>query len=188
MENVVTEREARRIFHDKLPICDVLGLDVRGACIQAGVPAPLVDRILQDHAAKTAATRRCISDPSVMPVGSPSAAVGAVGRGAGNDPVFHCLGQKLTGLPMIVWVFRTGASEGPPYLRVQADHSTAPRTDGSCRVSVHEVPRQLDGLPMAEPDFTAVTAFIRANRAVLTSHWNGAESSIRLMRKIVPVR
>lgn len=184
----MTESEARRIFHDKLAICDVLGLDVRQACTEAGIPGAMLDRIMEDHAVKTAATTRCISDPSVLPLGRPPAAGGAARNGAGVEPGFLCLGQQLTGLPMIVWVFGKGTSRGAPYLRVQADCSAEPRTDGSSRVSIEEVPRLLEGPSMAEQDFAAVAAFIRGNRAALVSHWNGNESPVRLMRKIVRIR
>lgn len=205
----MTESEAREIFHDKLALCDVLGLDVRQACIDAGVPAVMLDRIIRDHDVKTAATTRIITDPTVLPLSA--AGAGQAGpRQAGPDtdePGFLCLGQKLTGLPMIVWVLQggtvgstvgsTGGSTGGasagmgtqrlPYLRAQADHSQAPRTDCSVRVSLAEPPRQLDGPPMAPSDFGSIAEFIRANRDALVAHWNRSDGRVGLLRKIVPL-
>jgi len=179
----MTEADARRVFHDMLALCDVLGRDVREACIEAGVPAAMLDRIMRDHAAATAATTRCIMDPAVMPVTGP-----APRRGRGQQPGFLCLGQKLTGLPMIVWVMQSTAANGSPYLRVQCDHSPAPRADGSARVSLEVPAAQIDGPPMAPADFLPLAAFIRTNRGALLEHWNRGASTMRLLRRLVPLR
>ncbi len=197
----MTESEAREIFHDKLALCDVLGLDVRQACLDAGVPAPMLDRIIRDHQVTTAATTRIIADPTVLPVG-------AAGPGHANadasEPGFLCLGQKLTGLPMIIWVLQgkadrsagaaaggtasAGVGEEPrPYLRAQADHSLAPRTEGSARVSLAEPPRQIDGPPLAPADFALIAEFIRANRGALVAHWFREDGRVGLLKKIVPL-
>jgi hypothetical protein len=183
----MTQTEAREIFQDKLALCDVLGLDIRQACIEAGVPGPMLERIIRDHAAKTAATNRCIADPAVLPVCSPVSP-------EGNEPGFLCLGQKLTGLPMIVWVLQrrpngwtARGAPGSPYLRVQADHDAAPRTDGSARVSLKDPPEQVDGPPIPTRDFGALCAFICANRGALAAYWNRADTRIQLLKRIVPV-
>jgi len=46
----LSEEDARRIFDNKISICKVLGGDVRRQCLEAGVPAALIEKFLAaDH-------------------------------------------------------------------------------------------------------------------------------------------
>jgi hypothetical protein len=162
----VTETEAKKIFDLKLPLCATLGLDVRRACLDAGVPVEMVDRFVATDRALTSAMQTCTADPTVLPragTGSREAA------GAG----FSCLSQKSTGLPMIIWVMASGAPGAVPYIRVQTDHSAAPRVTESVCLSIGENPGCIAGSGLAVDDMAAAVAFIRRNRKALLDQWNG---------------
>ena len=63
----MTEGEAKRIFEEKLPLCEALGLDVRAKCLEAGVPPAMIEKLLAAHKAMRVAMSRLVRDPSVLP-------------------------------------------------------------------------------------------------------------------------
>ncbi len=50
----LSEEDARRIFDHKVAICKVLGGDVRQKCLDAGVPARMLEKFLADDQELTA--------------------------------------------------------------------------------------------------------------------------------------
>jgi hypothetical protein len=177
----MTEAEARRIFDQKLPLCEVLGLDVRATCIAAGVPADLVDKFLAKERTLNAAMGRVIRDPSVLPAG------GGSGTGVGTGVVnvgFVCLKEDCTGLPMIIWVMERGDAKRKPYLRVQADHSPVPRITHAVDISIDRKPRVTSGQGLSPADEELVSGFIRQNLRALRDYWTGAVNSEGLVRRI----
>ena len=44
----LSEEVAKRVFDNKVAICKVLGGDVRRQCLEAGVPATLIEKFLAD--------------------------------------------------------------------------------------------------------------------------------------------
>jgi hypothetical protein len=159
----MTEFEARKIFDLKLSLCATMGLDVRAACVDAGVPLEMVDKFIAADRTLTNAMRVFTSDPAFL------ASAGSTGRGTG----FSCLSQKHTGLPMIIWVMARSASTATPYIRVQTDHSAIPQVQGSVRLSIGENPSLIDGAGLAADDMRIAAAFIRRNRDALLDQWNG---------------
>ncbi len=168
----MTESEAKRIFDEKLPLCDVLGLDVRAACIEAGVPADMVDALLRADKAMTSAIDVVITDPKQLPQEPPF------------ESGFACLSQKRTGLPMLVWSLVKSDLRQTPHVLVQVNHSATPQIKSTVRVSIEETPRLILGEGLENDDFTTVKAFIARNRAALLGHWNGVGSAAELIAGI----
>jgi len=50
----LSEEDAKRVFDHKVAICKVLGGDVRQKCLDAGVPAQLIEKFLAADQALTA--------------------------------------------------------------------------------------------------------------------------------------
>jgi hypothetical protein len=173
------EAEARKIFDLKLPLCGTLGLDVREVCIDAGVPVEMVDKFIAADKALTNAMRACTTDPTVLPLAGP------LSRDA-NDAGFSCLSQKVTGLPMIIWVIASGAPEDVPYIRVQTDHSAAPRVTESVCLTVGENPALIAGSGLAEDDTAAAAAFVLRNRKALLDQWKGRGDPSAFVAVLIP--
>lgn len=170
----MTELEARKIFDLKLALCGALGLDVREVCVDAGVPVEMVDKFIAADRALTNAMRVCTNDPAVLPTAD-SSPRDAARRG------FSCFSQRVTGLPMIIWVMSNGARAAVPYIRVQTDHSAAPRVTGSVCLSIDESPDLIAGSGLAAEDKAAAAAFVRLNRVALLEHWNGVKEPSALI-------
>ncbi len=47
MDAEMTETEARHIYNLKQALCKVFGKDVRAECLKAGVPAGMLDKIME---------------------------------------------------------------------------------------------------------------------------------------------
>lgn len=47
MSTEMSESEARHIFSLKYALCKVFGKDLRAECLKAGVPAAMLDKIMQ---------------------------------------------------------------------------------------------------------------------------------------------
>jgi hypothetical protein len=186
-EGLVTEAEARKIFDEKLPLCDVLGLDVRATCIGAGVPPELVDKFLNDEAALRSAMNQVIRDPAVLPTRGP--AVGEAGPpGASSrdpgDAGFLCLSPSLTGLPMNVWAMVAADSRRTPYLRVQANHSRVPQIQQAADLAIRVDPQMLSGARLSEQDAAVASGFVLRNRDALLDYWYGRAGSASFMKRI----
>jgi hypothetical protein len=166
----MTEIEAKRIFDEKLPICDVLGLDVKTACIEAGVPAEMVDRFLRTDMAITSALDACITDPTQLPLKTSDDHGGR----------FACLSQKSTGLPMLIWSLVTSDRQQTPHVLVQTNHSVSPKIRSTVRVSIEEAPRLILGTGISDADLAAAGDFISRNRTVLLGYWEGGVDSAGL--------
>ena len=180
----MTEAEARKIFDLKISLCDVLGLDVKTACIDAGVPADMVDKFVRADKALTAATARLIRDPSVLALEQPVVTRKGNGRPGERDREFTCLSQKSTGLAMIIWIMAKGISQKIPHIRVQANHSNFPQITSSVCVSIEEQPRLAAGSGIADGDLKDAIEFVRQNRVGLLAHWRGTTDSFMLVKKI----
>jgi hypothetical protein len=122
-----------------------------------------------------------IVDPSALPTGGGDLTEpprGDLGLG------FLCLNQNVTGLPMIVWTMEKGDSVKAPYIRVQTNHSAAPRVTSAVDLSVEEKPKLAAGAGISDSDFAAAAGFISRNLQLLLDYWNGVVSSIGLLKGI----
>jgi len=180
----MTEAEARKIFDMKNSLCDVLGLDVKTACIDAGVPADMVDKFIRADKALTAATARFIRDPSVLASGEPVVTQKGTGRLEERGREFTCLSQKSTGLAMIIWIMAKGISQKIPHIRVQTNHSNFPQITSSVCVSIEEQPRLAAGSGIADGDLKDAIEFVRRNHSGLLNHWRGATDSFVLVKRM----
>jgi hypothetical protein len=177
----MTETEAKEIFDKKLALCDVLGLDLRDECLRAGVPSEMIDKFLAADQKLASAMTHVITNPSALPSGNadqPEPRSGNAGFG------FLCLNQKVTGLPMIVWTMEKGDSAKPPYIRVQTNHSVDPMIRSAADLSIEEKPLLVAGAGISDVDLAAATGFIIRNLQPLLDYWNGAVSSIGLLKRI----
>jgi hypothetical protein len=177
----MTEAEAKKIFDAKLPLCDVLGLDLRAECLNAGVPGEMIDKFLKADSDLATAMTRVITNPSALPSGAvdhSDSPTGETGFG------FLCLNQKITGLPMIVWTMEKGDSVKPPYIRIQANHSTSPLVRSAVDLSIEKKPILLAGATLPDTDFAAAAEFIARNLQPLLDYWNGTISSLGLLKRI----
>ena len=182
----MTEPEARKIFAQKLALCDVLGLDLKGECLAAGVPVDVFDRLVRADRGLARAMSACITDPTLMPLKS-AAAVGTTSLATvGPEPQemgpgFTCLGQACTGLPMIVWAMVRRDSRKVPYVRVQSNHRLIPEIRTAIDLTLDHRPKVLSGIEMSETDLVSTRKFISRNRKVLLDYWKGTVDSRRLI-------
>ena len=172
----MTEGEAKRIFEEKLPLCEALGLDVRAKCLEAGVPPAMIEKLLAAHKAMRVAMSRLVRDPSVLPTSGNQKAVAEVG--------FLCLNQACTGLPMIVWAMARVDSRRSPYLRVQSNHAAEPQISSAVDLSVEEAPRVVQGTGLSTEDFRHTSTFIKGNLEVLRGYWDGSLGSYSFLKRI----
>jgi hypothetical protein len=179
----VTEPEARKIFNQKTSLCDVLGLDLRAECLEAGIPSELFDRLLKVDRKLGRAMTACIGKPSLLPLGSAAARTPLV-ESASVSLGFTCLGQACTGLPMIAWAMVKCDSRNVPYIRIQADHSAAPRITEACDFTVDAHARLLSGTFLSDRDLAEVRGFIRRNLGLLRGYWTGAIDSRSLVETL----
>jgi hypothetical protein len=187
LENVeMTESEARKVFEQKLSLCDVLGLDLKGECLAAGVPADMFDRLVQADRRLARAMTACISDPSLMPSRRATRAAIAGGEAQEMSVGFTCLGQSCTGLPMIVWAMVRRDSRKVPYVRVQSNHDLVPEIRTAIDLTLDHRPKLLPGSAMSEPDLASTREFVRRNRRVLLDYWTGTLDSRQLIDGLAP--
>jgi hypothetical protein len=181
MGTVMTEAEARKIFDAKLALCDVLGLDLKAECADAGVPVEMIEKFLNADKGLANAMTHLIVNPSALPLGGSD-----LGDPQPTDPGFGflCLSQKMTGLPMMVWTMEKGDSAKAPYIRVQTNHSAAPQVRSAVDVSVEEGPKLVAGTGITDPDFAAAAEFISRNMRLLLDYWNGVATSSGLLKGI----
>ncbi len=177
------ESEARKIFDQKASLCDVLGLDLRAECLGAGMPSELFDRFLKADRKLDRAMSVCIGKPSLLPSGPDAARTSPV-ESANVSVGFTCLGQACTGLSMIAWAMVRCDSRSVPYIRIQADHSAAPRITEARDFTVDARARLLSGASLSDRDLAEVRGFIRRNRGLLQDYWTGAIDSRSLVETL----
>jgi hypothetical protein len=93
--------------------------------------------------------------------------------------------QDETGLPMIIYPALRCHKRCKPELLILTNHSSSYDAVNSISIPIENLPSLVEGIPQLE--FEAVKKFIKLNKKLLVSHWNGNIDSADLCRGIKSV-
>jgi len=95
------------------------------------------------------------------------------------------LGQKTTGLPMVIWVSEQGHTQHGPRMKVSKTHAEKIDIHNTVSVSLTTPPEVVAGMGLKnQPDFELIARYIELNRKARLDYWYSKIDTAQLLARL----